>query len=143
MSQRTVQERATALVASGNSGIAQTFQALSENQLAALTQARLAQAGAHQTSSVGGTNDLTVGLGRYIYLRMSPQDQQFVSAAGAAAVVALVCAASAGTACVVAGFAAAAIVAWVQTYGQSRCWVELKITYAGRFAGVNRVYNCT
>ena len=35
MSQRTVQERATALVASGDSGIAQTFQALSENQLAA------------------------------------------------------------------------------------------------------------
>jgi len=141
MSPKSVQEQAAALVASGNSGIAESLRGLSEKHLLALRAANSRSVSSNLAVDPT-TDNLTVGLGRYIYIRMSPQDQQFVVAAGAAGVIALVCAATDGVGCVVAGFFASTLVAWVQSYGQSRCWVEVKVTYAGQFAGLSKVYNC-
>ncbi|MGY1844978.1 hypothetical protein [Modestobacter sp. SYSU DS0875] len=84
---------------------------------------------------------VSVGLGRYVYLRMSPQDQRFILQGGSAAVATLVCLATAGTGCIVATGAAAVIAAWVGIYYNPSCWLELRLTYAG---AVNRArtYNC-
>ena len=88
----------------------------------------------------GPSTDASVGLGWYIYLRFSPQEQRFILQAGTGAVAVLVCAVSAGTACWVAGVAAAVIVAWIAEFYNPTCWVEIRLTYTGRFAGGNRCW---
>ncbi len=84
----------------------------------------------------------SVGLGWYIYFRLSPQDQQFIIAVGAAAVTLVICLVSGGTACAVAGFIATVFVSWVAIYYNPRCWIQITTTYSGRFVYANRYYRC-
>ena len=83
-----------------------------------------------------------IGLGWSIYMRFSPTDQRFVLSVGAGAVVALVCAVTAGIGCVVAGFAGGTIVAWIAYYYNWACWVEIRLSYQGYIQGINRYWRC-
>ena len=85
-----------------------------------------------QRPYLGNSPEASVGLGWYIYLRFSPREQRFVMSVGAAAVAALICVASGGTACIVAGFAAATIGYWVAYFYNTSCWIEIKLTYSGQ-----------
>ena len=58
------------------------------------------------------------------------------------AVVTLVCAATSGIGCVVAGLAGSAIVAWVAYDYNWRCWVEPRLSYNGNIQSSNRYWRC-
>jgi hypothetical protein len=73
---------------------------------------------------------------------MSPALQRWVALYGVAAVAPVVCYVSAGTACLVAGLAAGAIVAWLAVNHNPRCWVEFKISYTGKVKNVNPEWRC-
>ena len=84
--------------------------------------------------------NFSIGLGWSIYMRFSPTDQGFVLSVGA--VVALVCAVTAGIGCVVAGFAGGALVAWIACYCNWACWVKIRLSYQGYIQGINRYWRC-
>jgi hypothetical protein len=96
----------------------------------------------HENAAYPVKADPSVGLGWYVYLRFSPNDQNFIIGAGAVVVPVIVCAITAGTACTVAIVAAGVIAAWVNAYYHPRCWVEFKFTYWGGLAGFNRYWRC-
>jgi hypothetical protein len=82
----------------------------------------------------------SIGLGWYVYLRFSPAEQRFILTGGVGTVVVLVCAATAGVGCVVAGLAGVWIAAWISEFYNPRCWVEVKLTYSGSPVGGNRCW---
>lgn len=85
--------------------------------------------------------NISIGFGWSIYMRFSPEDQHFVLIAGTAGLISLVCFVSAGTACAIAGFAGATVIAWIASYDNWACWVE-KLSYNGNVQGVNPYWRC-
>ena len=75
-------------------------------------------------------------------MRFSPTDQRFVIRVEAGAVVALVCAITAGVGCIIAGFAGGTSVARIAYYYNWACWMELKVSYRGSIQGFNRYWRC-
>ena len=79
------------------------------------------------------TPEMSIGLGWYIYLHnVTPSDQRFLINAGVGSVAAVICAASAGTACAIAGVAAAVIISAVSEYYKPRCNLEVQLYWTGQ-----------
>lgn len=77
--------------------------------------------------------EMSIGFGWYIYLHnVTPSDQRFLINASVGSIAAVICAASAGTACGIAGVAAAIIIAAVSEYYKPRCDLEIQLYWTGR-----------
>ena len=86
--------------------------------------------------------NFSIGFGWSIYMRFSPTDQRFVLIVGTTGLISLVCFISAGTACAIAGFAGGSIIAWIASYYNWRCWIEVRLSYSGYVQGVNPYWRC-
>ena len=76
--------------------------------------------------------DWYINLGRFVYFHdLSPTDQRWFLQAGGGALAAAICAASAGTACAIAGVLAAGLITGVGEYFHPTCWITVAFTYNG------------
>ncbi len=128
------------LIKDGPIYTAQQVRALAHTLATAATAMGVEQA--RVNALPGMQPNFSIGLGWWFYMRFSPDDQRYAMTIGAGGVVALVCAATAGIGCVVAGLAGGAVVTWIAFYYNWRCWVELRLSYNGNLQSINRYWRC-
>jgi hypothetical protein len=87
------------------------------------------------------TADPQIGFGWYIYVRLSPNDQRFMVQNGPIVFGGTVCGYITKNPQVAIACATAATVVgnWLSVYYNPKHWVEIKFTYAGKFASIKRL----